>query len=187
MRYAKGFEPPIGVLKKLSDKSGVSMLWLCDGVMATPEDAKMEIAAIEKELNQVNRSLAGEKEADRLALADRQGEMITELERLTVVRDELKARKRAPTTLGVRSLLDYYNWDSGSDTANTASTEIDLALLEDLMVALDEVLHELNRRVTPEAKAKLIGQVYAKAIEAHQAGRAPAVTADIIKLVRRAE
>ena len=194
LRYAKGFEPPVGVLKKLADESGVSMIWLCDGVMAVPEDAEMEIAGIERELREVNRGLMIEKEVDRLALADRQGAKIRELDRLHSIRDDLRRRRQKPSGAGAPSILDYYSRDAGdgatyvtSSEAPAPAAEVDLTLLEDLMVALDDVLLELNRQVSFETKAKLIAEVYALAIEAQKAGRMSGVTGDIIRLVKRSD
>lgn len=194
LRYTKGFEPPIGILKRLSDESGVSMIWLCDGVMAVGEDAEMEIAAIERELREVNRGLMSDKEVDRLALADRQGATIGELDRLHNIRDDLRRRWQEPSVVGAPSILDYYSRDAGEGAIYVTSpetlgpaAEVDLALLEDLMVALDDVLLELNRQVSFETKAKLIAEVYAKAVAAKEAGRMSGLTGDIIRLVKRSD
>ena len=85
----------------------------------------------------------------------------------------------------------------GEDSAGTGFGEksaafesqpapIDEDLLAISIMALEDVLSELGRSVTPETKARLIVRIYAKELEARAAGRSGISGAEIIRLVRGA-
>lgn len=185
-RYKKGADMPVVVLWRLSEETGVSMTWLCEGVMTTARDAEMEIVVVESELFEVNKELLLGKSVDRFASVDRQGAKIQELAKLRAIMSKLEGRQlREKSNYRWVSILDFSLPDEDGHAGQRAYAEVDIALLQDLMVALDEVLLELNRNVSFETKAKLIGSVYRKAIDAREDGVIPGLLADIIKLVRR--
>ena len=185
-RYKKGADMPVIVLWRLSEETGVSMTWLCEGVMTTARDAEMEIVVVESELDQVNKELILGESVDRFASVDRQGAKIQELAKLRAIMSKLEGRQlRETSNYRWVSILDFSLPDEDGRAGPRGYAEVDIALLQDLMVALDEVLLELNRKVSFETTAKLIGSVYRKAIDAREDGVIPGLLADMIKLVRR--